>query len=75
MYVQIQTFFCCFCLYTVKEQVGNNPTDGKVGAGFKCEGQRTAGSVVEVTQAQEEWGRTGAQNEQVAHKQEGELMQ
>lgn len=50
------------------------PTDVKVGAGFKCEGRRTAGSVVEVTQAQEEWDRTGAQNEQVAHKQEGELM-
>lgn len=38
--------------------------------GFKGEGRRTAGGVVEVIQAQEEWDRTGAQNEQVAHQQE-----
>lgn len=34
---------------------------------------REEGGLVEVTQAQEEWDRTGAQNEQVAHQQEGEL--
>ena len=50
-----------------------SPTDGKVGAGFKGEGRRTAGGVVEVIQAQEEWDRTGAQNEQVAPSARGEL--
>ncbi len=43
----------------------------KWGRGSKVRGRRTAGGAEEVTQAQGEWDRTGAQNEQVAHQPEG----
>lgn len=72
MYIQIQIIFCqIFLLFIYCKRAGwkYSPTDGKVGTGFKDEGRRTAGGVVEVIQAQE-WDRTGAQNEQVAHQQE-----
>lgn len=69
MYIQIQIIFCqIFLSFIYCKRAGwkYSPTDGKVGAEFKDEGRRTAGGVVEVIQAQEEWDRTGAQNEQVA---------
>lgn len=61
VYTNTDHFLSIFLLFIYCKRAGwkYSPTDGNVGAGFKDEGRRTAGDVVEVTQAQEEWDRTG----------------
>lgn len=76
MYIQIQTFFFVLFLFIYCKRAGwkQFPLMAKwEQRGFKCEGGGTTNRSWwrEVTQAREEWDRTGAQNEQVACKQRG----